>query len=184
MCERKSKLWEYQLVFLQFWKPLVFTWKIAELQTKLHFCYSELSKHTCIQPSRFNKPRLRVRLQVMTKPGFNKKNWGYHLRPLPLYKFALLAMNRRSYEIVQAQEEGSVSLLTVPKIIDFSRYNMKGGNVILRGIVHVVSGFPPRRVKTTIHLLQEYWQNMQYLIRSCRQESNLNFRPAIKTMLI
>ena len=33
---------------------------------------------------------------------------------------------------------------TVPKIIDFPRYNMKciGENVILRGIVHVVSGFP------------------------------------------
>ena len=135
-------------------------------------------------PAGSTNSRLRVKLQVMTKPGFNKKNWGYHLRPLPLYKFALLAMNRRSYEIVQAQEEGSVSLLTVPKIIDFSRYNMKGGNVILRGIVHVVSCFPPRRVKTTIHLLQEYWQNMQYLIESCRQESNLNFRPAIKTMLI
>ena len=33
---------------------------------------------------------------------------------------------------------------TVPKVIDFPRYNMKcgGDNVILRGIVHVVSGFP------------------------------------------
>ena len=33
---------------------------------------------------------------------------------------------------------------TVPKIIDFPRYNMKcsGENVILRGIVHVASGFP------------------------------------------
>ena len=33
---------------------------------------------------------------------------------------------------------------TVPKVIDFPRYNMKcsGENVILRGIVHVVSGFP------------------------------------------
>ena len=33
---------------------------------------------------------------------------------------------------------------TVPKVIDFPRYNMKcsWGNVILRGIVHVVSGFP------------------------------------------
>ena len=35
-------------------------------------------------------------------------------------------------------------LYTVPKVIDFPRYNMKcsGENVILRGIVHVVSGFP------------------------------------------
>ena len=35
-------------------------------------------------------------------------------------------------------------LRTVPKVIDFPRYNMKcsGENVILRGIVHVVSGFP------------------------------------------
>ena len=34
---------------------------------------------------------------------------------------------------------------TVPKVIDFPRYNMKcsGENVILHGIVHVVSGFPP-----------------------------------------
>ena len=33
---------------------------------------------------------------------------------------------------------------TVPKVIDFPRYNMKysGENVILRGIVHVVSRFP------------------------------------------
>ena len=33
---------------------------------------------------------------------------------------------------------------TVPKVINFSRYNMKcsGENVILRGIVHVVSCFP------------------------------------------
>ena len=33
---------------------------------------------------------------------------------------------------------------TVQKVIDFLRYNMKcsGDNVILRGIVHVVSGFP------------------------------------------
>ena len=33
---------------------------------------------------------------------------------------------------------------TVPKVIDFPRYNMKSSrdNVILRGIVHVVSGFP------------------------------------------
>ena len=32
---------------------------------------------------------------------------------------------------------------TVPKVIDFPRYNMKcsGEIVILRGIVHVVSGF-------------------------------------------
>ena len=35
-------------------------------------------------------------------------------------------------------------LYTVPKEIHFSRYNMKcsGDNVILRGIVHVVSCFP------------------------------------------
>ena len=33
---------------------------------------------------------------------------------------------------------------TVPKVIDFPRYNMKcsGENVILREIVHVVPGFP------------------------------------------
>ena len=33
---------------------------------------------------------------------------------------------------------------TVLKVIDFPRYNMKfsGENVILRGIVHVVSDFP------------------------------------------
>ena len=33
---------------------------------------------------------------------------------------------------------------TVLKVIDFPRYNMKcsGENVILRGIVHIVSGFP------------------------------------------
>ena len=33
---------------------------------------------------------------------------------------------------------------TVPKVIDFPRYNMKCSeeNVILRGIFHVVSGFP------------------------------------------
>ena len=33
---------------------------------------------------------------------------------------------------------------TVPKVIDFQRYNMKcsGGNVVQRGKVHVVSGFP------------------------------------------
>ena len=33
---------------------------------------------------------------------------------------------------------------TVPKVIDFPRYNMicSGENVILLGIVHVVSGFP------------------------------------------
>ena len=33
---------------------------------------------------------------------------------------------------------------TVPKVIDFPRYNMKwmGGNEILRGIVHVVPRFP------------------------------------------
>ena len=32
---------------------------------------------------------------------------------------------------------------TVPKVIDYPQYNMKcsGDNVILRGIVHVVSGF-------------------------------------------
>ena len=36
------------------------------------------------------------------------------------------------------------SCYTVRKIIDFPRYNMKcsGENVILHGIVHVVSGFP------------------------------------------
>ena len=35
-------------------------------------------------------------------------------------------------------------LYTVPKVIDFKRYNIKcsGENVILRGIFHVVSGFP------------------------------------------
>ena len=35
-------------------------------------------------------------------------------------------------------------LCTVPKVIDFPRYNMKssGQNVILRGIVHVVLHFP------------------------------------------
>ena len=33
---------------------------------------------------------------------------------------------------------------TVPKEIDFPQYNMKfsGENVLLRGIFHVVSGFP------------------------------------------
>ena len=35
-------------------------------------------------------------------------------------------------------------IYTVPKVIEFPRYNMKcsGENVILGGIVHVVSGFP------------------------------------------
>ena len=39
---------------------------------------------------------------------------------------------------------GGVGLYTVPKVIDFPQYNMKcsGENVILRGIVHVVSGSP------------------------------------------
>ena len=37
-----------------------------------------------------------------------------------------------------------VQLYTVPKVIDFLRYNMQcsGEHVILRGIFHVVSGFP------------------------------------------
>ena len=38
----------------------------------------------------------------------------------------------------------TVGPYTAPKVIDFPRYNLKcnGENVILRGIVHVVSGFP------------------------------------------
>ena len=42
------------------------------------------------------------------------------------------------------QGQSGVALYNVPNLIDFPRYNMKcnGENVILRGIVHVVSGFP------------------------------------------
>ena len=44
----------------------------------------------------------------------------------------------------KAEKLPALHLHTVPKVIDFPRYNMKcsGENVILRGIFHVVSCFP------------------------------------------
>ena len=46
--------------------------------------------------------------------------------------------------IIQPRVKGPTSLYTVTKVIDFPRYNMKcsRGNVILRRIFQVVSGFP------------------------------------------
>ena len=47
-------------------------------------------------------------------------------------------------EIQDTLSQYRCRLHTIPKVIDFPRYYMKcsGENVILRGIVHVVSGFP------------------------------------------
>ena len=54
----------------------------------------------------------------------------------------------------------TASLYTVPKVIDFPRYNMKcsGENEILRGICPVVSGFP-------LHFLI-YRGNVDYFLDS------------------
>ena len=43
-----------------------------------------------------------------------------------------------------ATMQATEAMHTVPKVIDFPRYNMKcrGENVILRGMLHVVSRFP------------------------------------------
>ena len=61
----------------------------------------------------------------------------------------------------------SIPLYTVPKKIDFPRYNMKcsGENAILRGIFHVVSCFP-------LHFML-YLGNLEYFSYSV-EEVNLH----------
>ena len=57
----------------------------------------------------------------------------------------------------------SIPLYTVPKKIDFPRYNMKcsGENAILRGIFHVVSCFP-------LHFMLHISRKFELLFGQCR----------------
>ena len=67
----------------------------------------------------------------------------YSSLQLQTYKFVFLLLKGTFCESLPKQRTYYISPYTVPKEIDFPRYNMKcsRGNVILRGIFHVVSCF-------------------------------------------